>query len=95
MFIGKSYFSIGDPSVKSHGCAPAHAKDYAVYIPRVAYYGIYLNSSCQDRRKRSWQVSVENENQTALVQSKCGVFFFYSVAHLCHHPHSPPPSPQC
>lgn len=33
MFIGKSYFSIGDPSIKSHSCAPAQAKDYVVNVP--------------------------------------------------------------
>lgn len=40
MFIGKSHFSIGDPSVKSHSCAPAHAKDYVVY------FSVWLIMAC-------------------------------------------------
>lgn len=33
MFIGKSYFSISDPSIKSHTCTPAQAKDCVVDFP--------------------------------------------------------------
>lgn len=33
VFIGRSYFSIGNPSIKSHACAQVQAKDCIVSVP--------------------------------------------------------------
>lgn len=63
MFIGKSHFSIGDPSVKITQLCTSSRQGLCCLLLRVAYYGMYLNSCCQNCCKWSWQVSTGNDKK--------------------------------